>query len=129
MVDKTTNPSSLQPIQIAVIGTKDVTGGPAPLTTGTEVVTPGAHQPNGILMVVTPLVAIAIRFGNMYLTVLVGLVAAGMTSDAIPSTDFFHLVKTCAGLSLAGPGLGVLKDCLTIFTRLEGKFPLLTGNV
>jgi hypothetical protein len=127
--DKVSTAAPLEPVTVAVIGTGNVTGGPAPITTGTEAVTPATHQPNLRIQVVPPLLAIAVRFGNAYLTILVGLVAAGMTSDVIPYTDFLDLVLRCAGLSVAGAGLGALKDLVTIFGRLETKFPLLTGNV
>lgn len=94
----------------------------------TVVATPPGH-PDLLVTVVSPLMALVIRFVNSYLTILVGLVAAGMTSDVIPYADFIDLLTRCAGLSIAGAGLGFLKDVVTIFGRLEGKFPLLTGNV
>jgi hypothetical protein len=51
----------------------------------------------------------------------------------LPSVDkangFGHLVLTCAGLSVAGAGFGLLKELVTVFGRLEGKYPLLTGSV
>lgn len=126
---KKTDESELDHVKVTVIGAGPVTGGPQPLQTGTIAVTPAPHQPNLVTIVVSPLVAIVIRFANTYLTVLVGLVAAGMTSDVIPYTDFFNLISKCAGLSIAGAGLGLLKDLVTIFGKLEGKFPLLTGSV
>lgn len=126
---KQTDPSPLPPVSVTVIGQGGVTGGPAPMRSGTIATTPAAHQPNLLITVISPLLAILIRFLNTYLTILVGLVAAGMTSDAIPSTDFLHLLLTCAGLSVAGAGMGLLKDLVTVFGRLESKFPLLTGNV
>lgn len=113
----------IEPVAVTVIGTGD--GG---LKTGTTAITPG-KQPNLLVTAISPAVAILIRFVNAYLTILVGLVAAGMTSDVIPAEDFAHLVLACAKLSIAGAGLGLLKDCLTIFGNLEKKFPLLSGSV
>jgi len=109
-------------VKVTVIGTGD--GGLKP----GMAVTAGA-APNVLIGVIQPVTAIVIRGINTYLTTLVGLVAAGMTSDIIPYTDFLALVMTCAKLSVAGAALGALKDCVTIFGRLESKFPLLTGNV
>lgn len=129
MADKLTEPSRLEPVAVTVIGTGSAVGGPAPLATGVEAVTPAQSQPNLLVLVVSPIAAILIRFANTYLTVLVGLVGAGLTSDAIPYSDFFDLVLRCAGLSVAGAGLGLLKDCATVFGRLETKYPLLTGSV
>lgn len=127
--DKVSTAAPLEPVTVAVIGTGTVTSGPAPITTGTEAVTPATHQPNLLIQVVPPVIAIAVRFVNAYLTILVGLVAAGMTSDVIPYDTFVQLVLKCASLSIAGAGIGALKDLVTIFGRLETKFPLLTGNV
>lgn len=115
----------LQAVPVTIIGTMADT---VPKT-GTIATTPGAQQPNLVVTVITPLAAILIRFANSYLTMLVGLVTAGMASDIIPATDFVHLVGACAKLSLAGAGLGLLKDCVTIFGRLEQRFPLSSGSV
>jgi hypothetical protein len=123
----TTEP--LPPVAVTVIGgTGD---GGAPLTSGTIATTPD-HQPNLVTTVITPIAAIVVRFVNQFLTSLVGLVMAGMTpagGRVLQADDFLHLVLTCAGLSVAGAGLGLLKDLVTIFGRLEGKYPLLTGSV
>lgn len=127
--EKVTESTELRPVAVTVIGTGPVAAGPAPLQTGVVATTPAQHQPNLLVTVVSPLMAIAVRFVNNYLTILVGLIAAGMTSDVIPSADFASLVLKCAGLSVAGAGLGLLKDLVTIFGKLEGKYPLLTGNV
>lgn len=113
----------IAPLQVAVIGTADAA------IKDTVAVTPGSQTPNLVVTVVTPLVAIAVRTANNYLTILIGLIGAGMTSDVIPAADFGQLVWKCAGLSIAGAGFGVLKDCVTVFSKLEQKFPLMTGNV
>lgn len=110
-----------------VVATVDTTGGKLPERAYAE--TPGTATPNVIVQVVGPALAIFIRFINTYLTTLVGLVAAGMTSDIIPASDFVSLVWKCAQLSIAGAGLGLLKDLVTIFGKLETKYPLWTGNV
>lgn len=125
------DPQATPVVPVTIIGTGDGTlpvSGMSSLTDGTPAVTPD-HQPNLVIKVVTPAMAILVRFLNGYLTVMVGLVAAGMTSNLIPAVDFYHLLLACAKLSLAGPALGALKDCVTIFGRLEQKFPLMTGSV
>lgn len=123
--DKVIASRPIEPVTVAVIGTGDVSR----LASGTEATTPGPHEPNLVVQIVTPLMAIAIRFLNAYFTMLVGLVTAGMATDIIPASDFGQLVIACAKLSVAGAGLGALKDIVTIFGRLEGKYPLSTGNV
>ena len=126
--DKFSPGAPIEPVHVTMVGTGDGGGGGAPIPSGTMATTPD-HQPNIIVKVVTPLAAIVIRFSNAYLTALVGLVTVGLTSDAIPAADFAHLVVKCAGLSLAGPGVALLKDVITILGNLEKKYPLLTGSV
>lgn len=115
----------IEPVSVAIIGTGN--GGlPA---TGTVATTPGSHNPNLIVTVVSPIVALLVRFLNVYLGNLVGLVTAGVTSNAIPAQDFLHLVEKCAGLAVAGAVILSLKDIVTIFAGLEKKFPLGSGSV
>lgn len=127
--EKTTQPTSMEPVTVAVIGGGDVTGGPTPITSGTEAVTPSANQPNLLIQVVSPIVALLIRFGHIYFASLVGLIAGGMATDAIPYDDFFQLVMKCAGLSVPGAAFDALKNVVTIFGRLESRWPLITGSV
>lgn len=125
MPDEKTSVQPIAPLPITMIGTS---GAGSPMVDGQVVVTPD-HQPNIVVRVVTPLVAIAIRFANAYLTALLGLVTVGLTTNAITAPDFLHLVVKCAGLSLAGPCVALAKDAITVLGGLEKRFPLLTGSV
>jgi hypothetical protein len=128
--DKTTEMTKIEPLQVPIISTGTVSQGPAPMVTGTTAVTPSVHQPNITFVVIAPALAIFIRFANTYFTTLVGLVGAGLVEPTvIPAHDFMHLVWRCAGLAVAGAGFGLLKDLVTVFGRLEGKYPLATGSV
>ncbi|HEX2594706.1 MAG TPA: hypothetical protein VHL34_24600 [Rhizomicrobium sp.] len=126
---KMTSAEPMEPVKVAIIGTGD---GGTPLVSGTTATTPSASQPNLVVTIVTPVMAIIVRFINLYLVTLVGLIGAAMTplgNEVLPAHDFIALVKTCADLSLGAAGFGFLKDLVTIFGKLEGKFPLLTGSV
>ncbi len=125
MTDKTTV-EPIQPVVVTVVGTGDGVG--SPLTTGTTATTPD-HQPNLVIQVVTPLVAILVRFANAYATMLLGLLTVGVTTNALPASDFLHLLAKCASLSLAGPSVALGKDLITILGGLEKKFPIATGSV
>jgi hypothetical protein len=46
-----------------------------------------------------------------------------------PAPDFAHLVLKCMSLAVAGAVVLSLKDLVTIFGKLEGKYPLLSGSV
>lgn len=132
MAEKMTVPQDLAPVPVTVIGTGSVVQGPDPIVSGTEATTPNPNQPNLLVTVISPLMAIAIRFGHAFLTSMVGLLVAGMTPAGgalLYTGDFAHLLVTCANLSLPIAGLGLIKDCVTIFGRLETRFPLSTGSV
>ncbi len=96
------------------------------------VVTPGSATPNLVVQVVPVAVALAVRFGNAYVTCLVGIITAMLTpygQNLIPASDFGDLLVKAALLSISGPVVDLLKNLITIFGKLEGKFPLMTGNV
>jgi len=103
-------------------------GGTTPIPDGLLVKTPD-HHPNIAVTVISPFAALAIRFANAYITTLVGLLSVGMTTNIIPAADFLDLLWKCAGASLAGPAVSLLKDLITVLGRLENKYPLITGNV
>src|SRR4051812_11612140 len=112
--EKMTTSRPVEPVVASVVGTGDASR----LQNGTMAETPGAAQPNVIVKVIPPLAALAVRFGNAYVTTLLGLLAAAQVGhDAIPSKDFGHLLLTCAGLSLAGPVVDLLKNMVTILGR------------
>jgi hypothetical protein len=121
-------PATIAPVQVAIIGTGTGDGGGTPITSGTVAMTPD-HMPNLAVRVITPVVAIAVRFLNVYIGTVVGLLVPAMTSNVIPAPDFYHLLMKCAGLAVGGAVVLSLKDIVTIFARLEQKFPLLTGSV
>jgi len=88
--------------------------------------------PNVVLVAVQPIVAIAIRFANVYATTWVGLVVAAMTPEGgklLYTTDFLHTALLCASLAFPGAAVAFVKDLITVFGKLEGKYPLLTGGV
>lgn len=127
MIDspKTTESRPVENVAVAIIGAGDS----SKLATGEIAITPGPHLPNVIISVVSPIAAIIVRFINTYLTTLLGVLTGAMATNVIQATDFIHLVFKCAGLSLVPAGIGLIKDCITIFGKLEQKFPLITGSV
>lgn len=125
MEDKTTLSRPVDPLKVAIIGTGDGSR----LSSGDEATTAGEHVPNIIVTVIGPIRAILIRFVNVYVGMVVGLLGTAMASKVIDAPDFFHLVLKCASLAIGGAVVLFLKDILTIFGKLEQKFPLLTGSV
>lgn len=123
---KMTESRPVEPVVVSVVGTGDGTR----LPSGTVAETRGVATPNVVVKVITPFVALGVRFLNAYLTTLVGLITAGLVGkDVLPAADFVALLVICAKLSLAGPVVDLIKNAVTILGRLEGKYPLLTGSV
>lgn len=124
-------PSVIPPVTVAIISEGTGSGGGTPLTTGTVGTTPD-HQPNVVLRAISPVVAIIVRFINAYLTTVVGLITAAETplgAHVLPARDFYHLFLTCSSLAVAGPIVDLAKNLITIFGKLESKFPLGTGSI
>ncbi len=85
-------------------------------------------QPDVVVTVITPIVAILIRASKAYLQTLLGLLAAGglgMASNTLPAGDFLHTFKVCAGLSVASGVMSLLTNISVLLTALGDKFPIL----
>jgi hypothetical protein len=85
-------------------------------------------QPDIVVTVITPLVAILIRAAKAYIQTLVGLLAAGglgMASSTLPAGDFVHTLKVCAGLSVASGVMSLLTNVSVLLTALGDRFPIL----
>ena len=115
----------MESVKVTVIGTGGESEG---LVGGTTARTP-TLQPNIYVNVISPFVAIVVRFLNVYVGMVVGLLGTAMTSQAITAPDFGSLLIKCMGLAVGGAVVLSLKDIVTIFARLENKFPLSTGQV
>jgi hypothetical protein len=113
----------MKPVTVNVVGTGD--GG---ITRNTTAKTPN-DQPNLNVMYFTKFEALAARFVNTYVVMLVALVGAGMTTNIIPAKDFLYLVWSCMQLSLAAAGLDALKGLATITSQWAKDHPLLSGEV
>src|SRR5262245_2945594 len=126
-----TDPPTMPPIPVKVVGIPGTeTQKVMPLPPGSSVtaVTPSSHQPDFHVQVISPLLAVFVRVAYAFLLSYVGLLTAAMTPEGqrhLYTSDFVHLLRTCADLSLPIAGLGLLKDMLTIFQKLEGKYRLL----
>lgn len=120
--EKTTQSRPVEPMQVTIIGTGDGSR----LPTGTEAKTEGEHQPNVVMNVVTPIMAMLVRGTKAFMVSWLGIMpVAGMTG-IIPFTTFWDLTIKAAGLSV---GVGVMASgnmFLEILTKLDQKFPTWT---
>jgi hypothetical protein len=109
--------STTAPITVAVI---DTGTGSTPLAAG--IARTEGTQPNLRVKIVTPLMAISVRFANTFLVTFMGIIG--------PSAYLFGLdIKKVVLLALSAAILDCGKNLITVFGRLESKFPLATGNV
>jgi len=117
------------PVTISIVGTGDAMGGGvAPTPSGTIVTTPGT-QPNLLINVITPAIAVLVRAISLFLTTFIGLLtAAGVGVDGFHG-DVQTVLGHCITASLIVAGMGTLKNLVTIFGRLEGKYPIATGSI
>jgi hypothetical protein len=124
----------IEPMKIAVVSGTGTGDGGNPITSGTVATTP-EHHPNLIITVVGPVMALVVRFINTFLTGWVGLLSGAPIIDKVAGMQIFEfndlgdLVTKSAIAALAPAVIGLGKDLITIFGKLEGKYPLLTGNV
>lgn len=117
MTDKTMD---IPVVQVTTVGTGD--GG---LQRNTSAQTPSG-MPNVFVTVVGPAKAIAVRFVHTFFLTFSGMIGAnavGVSVLLVP--DLQH----AAYASLTVAAVGLIKDLVTVFGNLEGKFPLLTGNI
>jgi hypothetical protein len=122
-------PETITAVVISGAGTGD---GSVPIVSGTIAKTASPLTSDVRMLVIPAIVAITVRFGNTFLAALVGLLVAAMTplgGKLLYTSDFFTMIVTCSSLALPGAFLGLIKDLVTIFGKLENKYPLLTGNV
>jgi hypothetical protein len=117
------------PVSVAVIGgTGD--GGMTP--TDKRVLAHTADdQPNLYVRVVTPIMAIAIRGLNLFLiTFSAALGLAGIDpSNSVNVTDFKQALVFAGWMGLVSAFVGTVKNLITVFGQLEGKYPLGSGSI
>lgn len=121
---------------VSIIGTGD--GSVTREASGVTVETP-AGQPDIRLNVVRPIVAILVRFAHVFLLTFSGVLgvagigSVGLGPDdlmkVLASTDLPGLLKNAAFVGISSATLGFIKDLITVFGRLESKYPLVTGSI
>lgn len=120
----------MDPVQISIVGGTG-TGGDISNTPPKMLAETPTGQPDFVVNVIRPSIAIVVRFGHLFLTTFVGaLTAAGIGGEGLlGAADFQGVIRHAALLSLSVSGMGFLKDLVTVFGRLEGKYPLATGSI
>lgn len=114
-------------VTVSIVGTESTAGGGvAPTPSGTIAKTP-AGQPNLLINVVPPAVAILVRAANIFVATLLATLTAGAAGAvSAPTGSAFKAALVTAGIAAF---YETLKNLVTIFGRLEGKYPLATGSI
>lgn len=116
--------TEVSPILVTVVGSGKEVG-----VSGAVGVT-GEGQANLITQVITPVMALAVRFGHRFIDALIGAEAL-KTLDTMADWNLIQggAFKAALMIALATAVWGLIRDLGTVFTKLEGRFPLSTGNV
>lgn len=121
--DKMTESRPVDTVKVSVIGTGDA----SKLESGMVAVTPGANQPNLVMQVFSPVVAVAIRFGYDWVKAFLGTAVVGkMAEGGVPNLNVLQAAILSATVIAL---IGLLYNLATVFSGLEKKYPLLTGSV
>lgn len=128
------------PVHVSIVGTGTGDGGGAVVT---PVAAPGATalasgtvgetpigQPNILLNVVNPFIAILVRFAHVFLVTILAQIGVVLSGEGASTAVVPMLVlKSAAIAALWAGGVETVKNLITIFTGLEQKFPLGTGSI
>lgn len=115
----------IQPLPVTVISAG--TGDGSPMVNGQIIPTPD-HQPNLVVRVVTPIVAILVRAISVFLNSLLGglgLVGGGTLTGTLPWATWRVALAFAACAAL----VNMIQSAATIFGNLEKNHPLLTGSI
>jgi hypothetical protein len=124
----------MEPVQVSIVGSGTGHGGSLMPPSGTIAETPRG-QPDLVVNIVRPSVAVAVRFIHVFLTTFVGVIgaagigAANIGPELLAAGNFGEVMKTAALVAASSAGVGALKDIITVFGRLENKYPLVTGSI
>ncbi len=125
------------PVSVAIVGTGD--DGMTPGQDRVLAHTPG-DQPNLFVKVITPAMAIFIRAVNLFLVTFSAILSAeglaatgldptGALKSVISVADFKQAVFIAAWLGFVSAFVGTVKNLITVFGQLEGKYPLASGSI
>lgn len=113
-----------QPIVVAAVGNTGTGTGSGDVV----LETPDGH-PNVTLKVITPFIAIVVRFVHLFLKTFAGSFTAEKAMEYFSSASVHHDINYALLAALATAGFGLVTDLITIFKGLEGKYPLATGSI
>lgn len=89
--------------------------------------TPLLEQPNVRVVVMSVAHILFVRSARAYVTTLLGLMSAGMSGadQGVLPDEFFAMLRTCAGMSVASAVMSLLINGGELLSRLDEKLPKL----
>jgi hypothetical protein len=121
--EKTTQSRTVEPVTVTVIGTGDGSR----LSSGTQATTPGAHMPNVVIQVVTPIAMMLVKGTKAFMVSWLAIMPVAGVTGIIPVHSFLELAAKAAGLSIGVGILAVGNAFVEILTKLDQKFPSWTA--
>lgn len=119
----------MEPVQISIVGGTG-NGGDLSNTPPKMLAETAPGQPDFVVNVIRPSLAILVRFVHLFLTSFVGAIGAGEVSGALGANIFnVPVVESAFWIAAGAATAGFVKDLITVFARLEGKYPLMTGSI
>lgn len=118
--------SPFEPLPVTVIGVR--TEGTGAVIPNGQVITTPDHQPNLVVQVIRPSVAVLVRAGNVFLNTLLGglgLTIAGTQVQSLAWASWKGALVIAASAAI----VNTIQSLVTIFGDLEKKHPLLTGSI
>lgn len=113
-------------LPVTVIGVRTPDSG-APIVNGQVIQTPDS-QPNLVVRVISPLVAVFVRAAKVFINTLLGglgLTGVSAATGTLPWASWEAAAATAASAAF----VSILLNATTILGDLEKRFPLLTGSV
>jgi hypothetical protein len=85
-----------------------------------------ADHAHVIVRVIQPLTIVFVRALRTFLQTLLGTLTAGMMG-VMPATDFLHLLKVCASISVASGVVSLLQNTIELLGKFDQSHPTLTS--
>jgi hypothetical protein len=81
---------------------------------------------NVVIQIVRPLTIITVRALRVFLQTLLATLTAAVTG-VLPAQDFFHLLISCASISVASAVFCVIQNVIELLAKFDQSHPTLAG--
>ncbi len=121
--EKVTESRPVKPVVVTIIGNGDASR----LPTGTVAVTDGAHLPNMIATVLSPIGFMLMRGAKAFVVSFTTLMPAAGVTGVIPASDWWHLALKTSSLCVCVGVMAMAFAAAEVLTKLDQKWPSWTA--